>query len=134
MIHWDLAPSPGTVPGVCILHKNSYISPHHPRLAITTPPLCRHKTHHLQSKQYQHCQMQARVIKLLHNEISRIAPSDIHSAAVLQGGPLEPLTYCSYCRCNIVYELSVTAELSADFVQFSKTFLLNHKVNYKILS
>ena len=58
-----------------------------------------------------------RVIKLLHNEITRIAPTDIHSAAGLQGGPLEPLTSC---RCNIVYELSVTAVLSAEFVQRSE--------------
>ena len=54
-----------------------------PRLAITTPPLCRHKTHHPLSKQYQQCQMLG-VIKLLHNQITRIAPTDIHSAAVLQ--------------------------------------------------
>ena len=64
--------------------------------------------------------MLPRVIKLLHNEITRIAPTDIHLAAGLQGGPLEPLTSCSYCRCNIVYELSVTAVLSAEFVQHSK--------------
>ena len=116
MIHGDLAPASPVSAYFIRTHTYLLITP---RLAITTPPLCRHKTHHSLSKQYQLCQM-PRVIKLLHNEITRIAPTGIHSAAGLQGGPLEPLTSCSDCRCNIVYELSVTAVLSAEFVQHSE--------------
>ena len=72
VIHGDLAPaSPVSAYSLAYFIRTHTYLLITPRLAITTPPLCRHKTHHLLSKQYQHCQMQPRVIKLLHNEITR---------------------------------------------------------------